>query len=121
MPLGEQRDEQVLERLAADLHRARDVVRQPPRERGARLRLLRRYGRLLGGSIRSSLSDAQSLHLVEHRSATSSLLARGTCRSPPSAVTIVTSFSAASKPMPGVEMSLTTTASSPLRSSLPRP
>ena len=48
VPLGEQRDDHVLERLPAHLHRARDVVREPPRERGECLRLLRRYPRLFG-------------------------------------------------------------------------
>src|SRR5215218_7026424 len=52
--------------------------------------------------------------------ATASFVASGTWRSA-AAVTIVISLSAASKPISEREMSLTTTASRPLRSSLARP
>jgi hypothetical protein len=53
--------------------------------------------------------------------ATCSLPVRETSRRPPSAARIVTSLSLTSNPISGLEMSLTTTASSPFRSSLPRP
>ena len=49
-----------------------------------------------------------------------SFLARGTWRSTPSAVRIVTSLSSDSNPIPAPAMSLTTTASRRLRSSFPR-
>ena len=75
--LGEQRDQQVLERLGADLDRARDVVGEPPRQRGDGLRLVRRYGRLLGRLHPLPPSSTQRSTSSSTASATRSLLARG--------------------------------------------
>ena len=122
--LGQQRDEDVVEHLVADLHGAADVVADPPRDRRRGLDLLRRRPvrqRLVGSMACTVIGDERRLKTMSRMArATSSLVALGTACSP-SAVTIVTSLSGVSKPMPAAAMSLTTTASRPLRSSLPRP
>ena len=118
-PSASDADEQVLEHLA-----------RGPRRRGRRWPAMRAgepagrgdlVGRDARGVARLTLRRALPCCGALERSttsrmarATSAFVARGTWRSP-AAVTIVTSLSAASKPMSAREMSLTTIASRPLR------
>src|SRR4051812_1230783 len=126
VPLGEHRHDHVLEHVVADLDRAADVVLHALGDRGRLLDLLGPDGvgttplYWLHQLLTFTSEDERRLNTASRTfAATAALVARGTCVSP-SAVTIVTSLSGASNAIPGAETSLTTTASSRLRSSLPR-
>ena len=105
--LGEEGDDDVAQHVVADLDGAADVVLDPPREAdcGVDLRLVDGLGQGLSRLHRLSQTfrvvDERRLKTVSRMAdATSAFVARGTWRSV-SPVTIVTSLSPASKPMPG--------------------
>ena len=133
-PSAAMHDERLVEQLLADLDGARQRVGDAPRQRhgGLELGLGDAVGIFdAGHSVEGDGMEGRHYAVarcVVRRSVTVSSTARataafdvrGTWRSP-DAVTMVTSFSTPSKPMSFRPMSLTTTASRPLRVSLSRP
>src|SRR4029079_7926984 len=123
--LGDHADQEEVQQVAPDLdrvgHRERALASQG--QRAGDLLLGDRASLFLDGfrahaGVLSSLRSSPTTSRIAR--ATSAFDPRGTWRSP-FAVTMVTSFSGPSNPMSARAMSLTTTASRPLRASLSRP
>ena len=144
MALGGEGDDERGERLVLHLHRAADVPGDARGHRGRGVELVapealevlveRLYqdrpvagvDGVEGGA--GAAGAAGSAAACDRSRSTSSRIVAATCAFEPRAIgrspsrpTSVTSLSVVSKPMSVREMSLTTTKSSPLRSSLPRP